>query len=54
MATYVVSNKRILISGLNVDCLLVDLRSYKFGSDFSGKTFKILLEMLLLNDNRFV
>ena len=35
MATYVVSkNKRILFCGLNVDCLLVDLASYKFGSGF--------------------
>ena len=37
MATYVVSNKRILICGLNVDCLLVGLSSYKFRSDFSEK-----------------
>ena len=37
MATYVVSNKRILICGLNVDYLLVDLTSYKFRSDFSEK-----------------
>ena len=54
MATYVISNKRILISGLNVDCLLVDLSSYKFRSDFSRKLFKFLLEALRLNDNRCV
>ena len=53
MATYVISNKRILICGLNVDCLLlIDLSSYKFRSVFL-KTL-ILLEMLQLNDNRFV
>ena len=40
MATYVVFNKGILICGLNVDCLLVDLSSYKFGSDFSQKKKK--------------
>ena len=35
MATYAIpKNKRILFCGLNVDCLLVDLTSYKFGSDF--------------------
>ena len=54
MATYVISNERILICGLNVDCLLVDLTSYKFGSDFSEKLIKFLLEALRLNDNRFV
>ena len=57
MATYVISNKRILISGLNVDCLLVDLSSYKFRSDFFRRTFfffKFLLEALWLNDNCFV
>ena len=56
MATYVVSNERILICGLNVDCLLIDLTSCQFGSDFSEKLVikKILLEALQLNDNRFV
>ena len=54
MATYVVSIKRILICGLNVDCLLVDLTFYKFGSDFSEKLVNFLLEALRLNDNRFV
>ena len=54
MATYVISNKRILICGLNIDCLLVDLTYYKFGSDFSEKLVKFLLEVLRLNDNRFV
>ena len=54
MATYVVSNKRILICGLNIDCLLADLTSYKFGSDFSEKLVKFLIEALRLNDNRFV
>ena len=55
MATYVVSNKRILICGLNIDYLLIDLTSYQFGSDFSEKTCKKnLLEALQLNDNRFV
>ena len=29
-----VSNKRILLCGLNIDCLLVDLTLFKFGSDF--------------------
>ena len=43
-----------MICGLNVDCLLVDLTSYKFGSDFSKKLVKFLLEALRLNDNRFV
>ena len=47
-------NKRILFCGLIVDCLLVDLTSYKFGSDFSEKLVKFLLEALRLNDNRFV
>ena len=52
MATYVVSkNKRILFCGLNVDCLLVDLASYKFGSDFSEKLVRFLIEALRLNDN---
>ena len=54
MATYVVSYKRILICGLNVDCLLIDLSSYKFGSDFSEKLVKLLLEALRLNDNHLV
>ena len=44
MATYVVSNKRILICGLNVDCLLVDLTYYKFGGDFSEKLVKFYLK----------
>ena len=35
MATYVVSKKKILFCGLNVDYLLVDLTLFKFGSDFS-------------------
>ena len=47
-------NKRILFCGLNVDCLLVNLTSYKFGSDFSQKLVRFLLEALRLNDNRFV
>ena len=57
MATYVISNKRILICGLNIDYLLIDLTSYQFGSDFSEKLVKkkkILLEALRLNDNCFV
>ena len=54
MATYVVSNKRILICGLNINCILVDLIPYKFGSDFSEKLVKFLIEALRLNDNRFV
>ena len=56
MATYVVSSKRILVYGLNVDCLLVDLSSYKFRSDFSEKFLKkkFLLEALRLNGNHFV
>ena len=52
MATYVVSNKRILICGLNVDCLLVDLTLFKFGSDFSKHLASFLIEALRLNDNR--
>ena len=40
MATYVIFNKRILICGLNVDCLLIDLTSYQLGSDFSEKLVK--------------
>ena len=53
MATYVVSNKRILISGLNVDCLLLkDLILFKFGSDFSKHLVLFLIEALRLNDNR--
>ena len=47
-------NRRILFCGLNVDCLLVDLTSYIFGSDFSEKLVKFLLEALWLNDNPFV
>ena len=47
-------NKRILFFGLNVNCLLVDLTFFNFGSDFSGKLVKFLLEVLRLNDNRFV
>ena len=47
-------NKRILFCGLIVDCLLVDLTSYKFGGDFSEKLVIFLLEALRLNDNRFV
>ena len=47
-------NKRILFCGLNIDCLLVDLTSYKFGSDFPKKLVKFLLEALQLNDNRFI
>ena len=43
--------KRILFCGLNVDCLLVDLASYKFGSDFSEKLVRFLIEALWLNDN---
>ena len=54
MATYVVSHKRILICGLNVDCMLVDLTSYKFGSDFSEKLVKFLLGAVRLDNNRFV
>ena len=50
MATYVVSEKkRILLCGLNVDCLLVDLTLFKFGSDFSKHL--ALIEALRLNDN---
>ena len=49
MATYVVSNKRILLHGLNVDCLLVDLTLFKFGSDFSKHL--TLVEALRLSDN---
>ena len=45
-------NKRILFCGLNIDCLLVDLASYKFGSDFSEKLVRFLIEALRLNDNR--
>ena len=38
MATYAVTKiKEFLFCGLNVDYLLVDLTSYKFGSDFSRK-----------------
>ena len=44
MATYVVSNKRVLICGLNIDYLLVDLSSYKFGSDFSKKLLTFYLK----------
>ena len=51
MATYVVSNKRILICGLNVDCLLVDLTLFKFGSDFPKHLVLFLIEALRLNDN---
>ena len=52
MATYVVlKNKRILFCGLNVDCLLVDLASYKFGSDFPKYLVLFLIEALRLNDN---
>ena len=48
-------NKRILFCGLNVDYLLIDLTSYKFGSDFSEITcFRFLIEALRLNDNHFV
>ena len=43
-------NKRILFYGLNVDCLLVDLTLFKFGSDFPKYLF--LFEALRLNDNR--
>ena len=50
MATYVVSNKRILFHGLNVDCLLVDLTLFKFGSDFLKHL--ALIEALRLSDNR--
>ena len=44
-------NKRILFCGLNIDYLLVDLTYCKFGSDFSEKLVKFLLETLRLNDN---
>ena len=44
MATYVVSNKRILICGLNIDYLLVDLSSCEFRSDFSKKTSNFYLK----------
>ena len=44
-------NKRILFCGLNVDCLLIDLAFYKFGSDFSEKLIRFLIEALRLNDN---
>ena len=43
-------NKRILFSGLNVDCLLKDLTLFKFGGDFSKHL--ALIEALRLNDNR--
>ena len=43
-------NKRILFYGLNVDCLLVDLTLFKFGSDFPKYLF--LFEALRLSDNR--
>ena len=53
MATYVISNKRILICGLNVDCLLVFLTLFEFGSDFPKCFgFLFLIEVLRLNDNR--
>ena len=52
MATYVVSNKRILLCVLNVDCLLVDLTLFKFGSDFPKHLVLFLIEALRLNDNR--
>ena len=52
MATYATSkNKRILFCGLNVDCLLVDLTFYKFGSDFPKYLVLFLIEALRLNDN---
>ena len=44
-------NKRILFCSLNVDCLLSDLASYKFGSDFSEKLVRFLIEAMRLNDN---
>ena len=52
-------NKRILFCCLNVDCFLpVDLTLYKFGSDFPKYLvlfyFIFLIEVLRLNDNRFV
>ena len=48
MATYVISNKRILISGLNVDfCVLT--ASYNF--DSFPKDL-VLFKVLWLNDNR--
>ena len=43
-------NKRILFCGLNIDCLLVDLTLFRFGSDFPKHL--ALIEALLLNDNR--
>ena len=54
MATYVASDKRILVCGLNIDCLLVGLSSYQFRSDFFSENLLVLLEALRLNDNRFV
>ena len=45
-------NKRISFYGLNVDCLLVDLTLFKFGSDFSKHLVLFLIEALRLNDNR--
>ena len=47
-----ISNKRILFCGVNFDILLVDLAFYKFGSDFSEKLVRFLIEALQLNDNR--
>ena len=45
-------NKIISFYGLNVDCLLVDLTLFKFGSDFSKHLVLFLIEALWLNDNR--
>ena len=45
-------NKRISFCGLNVDCLLIDLTLFKFGSDFSKHLVLFLIEALQLNDNR--
>ena len=42
-------NRRISIYGLNINCLLVDLTLFKFGSDFSKHL--ALIEALRLNDN---
>ena len=43
-------NKRILFYGLNIDCFLVDLTLFRFGSDFQKHL--ALIEALRLNDNR--
>ena len=45
-------NKKIWFYGLNVDCFLVDLTLFKFGSDFSKHLVLFLIEALWLNDNR--